>query len=113
MLSRFDYHYIASLEADWHILGRTGSPAFRLHMLPCENFRWRGFLALRDYLRSDHRVASEYCRRKKDLAVTHLTDRVQYSQGKRDFLDGLEDLARRGILASRLVSPNPEWRGKK
>ncbi len=104
MFSRLDYHYIAGLEIDWRILGRTGSPAFRLHLLPYQNFRWKGFLALRDYLRSNPRVAAEYCRQKKHLAVTHQTDRVQYSQGKRDFLDNVEGLARRNILASRLVS---------
>lgn len=103
-LTRMDYHYIAGLEVDWRILGRTGSPAFRLHMLPYQNFRWTGFLALRDYLRSNPRVAADYCRQKKHLAVTHHTDRVQYSQGKRDFLDNVEGLARRNILASRLVS---------
>jgi GrpB-like predicted nucleotidyltransferase (UPF0157 family) len=104
MFSRLDYHYIAGLEIDWRILGRTGSPAFRLHLLPYQNFRWKGFIALRDYLRSNPRVAAEYCRQKKHLAVTHHTDRVQYSQGKRDFLDNVEGLARRNILASRLVS---------
>jgi hypothetical protein len=39
------------------------------------------------------------------MAITHLTERVKYSQAKRDFLDNIEDLARKGILASRLVSP--------
>jgi GrpB-like predicted nucleotidyltransferase (UPF0157 family) len=101
---RLDYRYIAGLDDDWQILGRTGSPAFRLHMLPFQNFRWNGFLALRDYLRSNPRVAAEYCRRKKYLAVMHHTNRVQYSQGKRDFLDNVEDLARENILASNLVS---------
>jgi hypothetical protein len=38
------------------------------------------------------------------MAITYLTDRVKYSQAKRDFLDNIEDLARKGILASRLVS---------
>jgi GrpB-like predicted nucleotidyltransferase (UPF0157 family) len=104
ILARLDYQYIAGLEEDWAILGRTGSPAFRLHLVPYGTFRWYGFLALRNYIGSNPRVASEYCRRKKHLAVTHRSDRISYSQGKRDFLDNLEDLARANILASRLVS---------
>jgi GrpB-like predicted nucleotidyltransferase (UPF0157 family) len=105
LLSAFDYRYIAGLEEDWHVLGRTGSPAFRVHLVPYQSFRWTGHLALRDYLRSHPRVAFAYCRLKKQMAITHLTQRVKYSQAKREFLDNIEDLARKGILASRLVSP--------
>jgi GrpB-like predicted nucleotidyltransferase (UPF0157 family) len=103
LLFGFDYRYIGGLQ-DWFILGRTGSPAFRLHLVPHGSFRWEGFLALRDYLRSDPKAAAEYCRRKRSLGITHHTDRLNYAQGKRDFLDNLQGLAVRNISATRLVS---------
>jgi GrpB-like predicted nucleotidyltransferase (UPF0157 family) len=103
LLFGFDYRYVAGLQ-DWSIQGRTGSPAFRLHLVPYGSFRWQGFLALRDYLRSDPKAAAEYCRRKRSLGITHHTDRVSYAQGKRDFLESLMGLAVRNISATRLVS---------
>lgn len=103
MLSGFDYRYIAGLE-DWRILGRTGSPAFRLHLVPYGSYRWKGFLALRDHLRANPQDAADYCTLKKKLAVTYMSNRVRYNKAKREFLDRMGNLARRHILASRLVS---------
>jgi len=103
LLFGFDYRNIGGLP-DWYILGRTGSPAFRLHLVPYGSFRWEGFLALRDYLRSDPNAAAEYCRRKRSWGITHHTDRLSYANAKRDFLDNLQGLAVRNISASRLVS---------
>jgi GrpB-like predicted nucleotidyltransferase (UPF0157 family) len=105
-LAAFDYHRITSPTKEWHILGRTGSPAFRLHLVPDQSARWKGFLALRDYLRSDSRMASEYCRLKKRLAATHPTDRVKYHQGKGNFLDALEERAMGNFSRSCQGSPN-------
>jgi GrpB-like predicted nucleotidyltransferase (UPF0157 family) len=102
-LYTLDYRYIAGLE-DWRILGRTGSPAFRLHLVPYGSYRWRGFLALRDHLRENPKDAAEYCSLKRKLAVTHMSNRIFYNKAKREFLDRMGDLARRHILASRLVS---------
>jgi GrpB-like predicted nucleotidyltransferase (UPF0157 family) len=102
-LLAFDYRYIAGLE-DWRILGRAGSPAFRLHIVPYASYRWNGFLALRDHLRSNPKDACEYCRLKKQLAMIHVSNRVKYNQAKREFLDHMGDLAKKNILASRLVS---------
>lgn len=104
-LAAFDYRRIASPSEEWHILGRTGSPAFRVHLVPHQSRRWKGFLAVRDYLRSDSRIASEYCRLKKRLAAIHHTDRLKYHQGKRDFLTALEERAIGAIPRSRLTNP--------
>jgi GrpB-like predicted nucleotidyltransferase (UPF0157 family) len=57
-----------------------------LHMFELGSDTWREHLAFRDCLRSHRRVAEEYERLKRDLAVRHERDREAYTEGKGAFI---------------------------
>jgi len=95
-VSRLGYDRLGGGE-NWSILGKSGSTSFRLHVLPYHSERWDGFLSFRDYLRAHRGIAIEYCRRKKRLAIIHRWDRRGYSHAKHEFIDLVEDTARREL----------------
>jgi GrpB-like predicted nucleotidyltransferase (UPF0157 family) len=101
-VSRLGYDRLGGGE-NWSILGKPGSTSFRLHVLRYHGERWNGFLSFRDYLRIHRKIAIDYCRRKKRLAVIHRWDRRGYSRAKREFIDLVEDTARRESSSSRLI----------
>jgi GrpB-like predicted nucleotidyltransferase (UPF0157 family) len=75
---------------------RTGERTHHIHMVE------RGFsehwdrLLLRDHLIAHPEVAAEYAALKRRLAAEAPGDRVAYARGKREFLDRVTELAKRG-----------------
>jgi GrpB-like predicted nucleotidyltransferase (UPF0157 family) len=96
ILGRLGYRYVAhALNERWQIIGREGSVSFRVHIVPYRGARWNGFLALRNYLSSHPSIAREYCHRKRRLAMLYRASPRRYYEGKRDFIESTEAMARR------------------
>lgn len=74
----------------------TGERTHHIHMVE------RGFtehwdrLLLRDHLAAHPDAAAEYAALKRSLAARFPGDRVAYARGKREFLDRVTELAKRG-----------------
>jgi GrpB-like predicted nucleotidyltransferase (UPF0157 family) len=65
------------------------SDAFRTHhlqLIPFESPLWHERIKFRDFLRSNHNVATEYANLKKELATTYREDRETYTEKKWPFI---------------------------
>jgi GrpB-like predicted nucleotidyltransferase (UPF0157 family) len=63
-----------------------------LHMIEPHFEHWKAVL-FRDYLRTHPAVAEEYAVLKRRLAGEHPSDRIAYTEGKRDFIERVTAIA--------------------
>jgi GrpB-like predicted nucleotidyltransferase (UPF0157 family) len=99
ILARLGYHHVShSADGRWRIVGKSGSVAFRLHMVEYGDARWTKFLSLRDYLRTHSDVALDYCRQKRRLAALYRMDSRRYQDVKHGLVKSLEAAAQETFL---------------
>jgi GrpB-like predicted nucleotidyltransferase (UPF0157 family) len=91
--------YAKGVEAfpDWRYFDRDGHEPgsdVHLHMVPFGGDRWNRYLLFRDYLRAHPEAAAAYERLKRDLAAEFGRDRLGYVEGKTEFVEQINSLAR-------------------
>jgi len=69
-----------------HYLIRGRPRTHHLHVVEIDSDEWREFIAFRDRLRRDPRLAAEYDALKQDLARQFRSDRPAYQDGKAAFI---------------------------
>ena len=87
-LEPLQYCYAPYRVGEIHWFCKPG-PALRthhLHLVPIGSERWRATLEFRDRLRESPRLAEEYLRLKRHLALAHPDDREAYTDGKSLFI---------------------------
>ena len=90
-LGQLDYTY----EGEFGLSGRhffvKGEPhAFHLHLVDNNTHHWRRWIDFRDALRRDPLLRQNYQRLKHELARKYRFQRALYSEGKSDFINGVE-----------------------
>lgn len=87
-------------EGDKDVPGREafrwppGTRRHHLYLCACDNAEYRRHVAFRDYLRTHRDEAQRYETLKRDLAARFREDRIAYSDGKTEYVDGVMQKAR-------------------
>lgn len=103
-LTHVGYNYFGYMRsAGGHVLDRLigGRACVIVHVLSHDSFRWRKYLALRDYLRCNAGARERYGRGKQKLAIKFSQDRGSYSNEKRRLVIELEREAFRWLRRNR------------
>jgi len=67
---------------------------YHLHIVEQTNDAWESHILFRDYLRAHPRVAREYYRFKRNLAIKYGSDREAYTEAKTSFIESVLSKAR-------------------
>lgn len=95
-MQRLGYEYVPEFEAQLpeRRYFRKGLPrTHQLHVVETTSPFWHRHLAFRDYLRSHADTRDEYAALKRKLAAQHTHNRDDYTEGKTDFIRGVEEKA--------------------
>ncbi|WP_121662088.1 GrpB family protein [Metabacillus litoralis] len=69
--------------------GQWRAGTHHLHFYQFEGEHWNNQILFRNYLRNNHDVLKQYHQLKLDLAAQYPFDRVSYTKGKTDFVQGV------------------------
>jgi GrpB-like predicted nucleotidyltransferase (UPF0157 family) len=114
-LESIDYEYVPEYEASlperrYFRKGPSEMPNkhFHLHMAEHNSDFWKRHLQFRDYLRTHHDTAQQYCELKKKLAAKHRWNREAYTEAKTEFI---ESVVRKAAEESFQSRENEELKG--
>lgn len=85
---------------EWfYCLGKTPgiTPRYHLHLMKYPSPFWSKHILFRDYLRAHPELAEEYYDLKKKLADKYGSDRIDYTDAKSEFIEGVVEKARREV----------------
>lgn len=88
----YDYRGPQYGSVTYHLFVLKDANQLSLRHIHCYDVQNNGFLQLvgfRDYLNSHPDVARNYAELKKELAARYPDDRVSYTKGKNDFIQGI------------------------
>lgn len=100
----YDYRGPQHGKETYHLFVLRGAGELSLHHIHCydksdeEFFQLVGF---RDYLCTHEEKAAEYEKLKKSLAAQYPLDRVAYTEGKKDFIQGIYDEVEKNLNGSK------------
>lgn len=100
-LEKHGYEFRGEAGIPGRLFFAKGSPDFRthhLHMVEYNSEIWANHLLFRDYLKSHNDAVEEYRNLKKELAQKFQFDRVAYTDGKSDFIQGIIGRAKDDFL---------------
>jgi GrpB-like predicted nucleotidyltransferase (UPF0157 family) len=94
-MQRLGYEYVPDDTIPDRLFFRRGYPERKLHVHVVEKDGdfWRRHIAFRDYLRAHRDVADEYAVLKRKLAEQYPHDSLAYTDGKTEFILGIEEKA--------------------
>jgi len=98
-LEALDYEYCGEAGIPGRIFFRKhvdGKRAFHIHSVQPDSEVWHEFVPFRDYLRAHPEVMREYELLKRELAAKYKHDRVQYTEGKAEFIQKILRRVKRG-----------------
>lgn len=88
----YDYRGPQYGSVTYHLFVLKDANQLSLRHIHCDDVQNNGFLQLvgfRDYLNSHPDVARNYAKLKKELAAQYPDNRVAYTKGKNDFIQGI------------------------
>jgi GrpB-like predicted nucleotidyltransferase (UPF0157 family) len=89
----------------------AGARTHHIHMVERDFEHWDSLL-FRDHLIQHPEVAAEYAALKRRLAEAHPHDRIAYTQGKKEFIDRITELARNLSFTIAASSPRDPRGGR-
>jgi GrpB-like predicted nucleotidyltransferase (UPF0157 family) len=96
-MRRLGYEYVPEFEDQLpgRRYFRKGHPErnWHVHIVEAGGEYWRRHLAFRDYLRGHPDEAQDYAALKRKLAAQYPRDAYAYTEGKSDFILGIEEKA--------------------
>lgn len=91
----YEYRAEAGVPGRLHFQ-KFGEHAFNVHVMLHRGQLWQNNILFRDYLRSHPETTERYAELKRHLAAAHPHSLVEYSDGKKQFIEDVLRRARRG-----------------
>ena len=91
----YDYRGLQNGKETYHLFVLRGAGKLSLHHIHCYDKRDGEFFQLvgfRDYLCTHEEKAAEYEKLTRSLAAQYPLDRVAYTEGKKDFIQGIYEI---------------------